>query len=155
MCFTGGVPSTSIPSLRTDSLQEENKSRRDDKPSSSHLSTLLVEIPDEEEPRDDYTVPREVHDQDAVYWITLSRAQDQGLRFWQTKSKAIIVHNLVPTDCIFLSSFSERKSNTIRKTLNPSTCAEGDTLEQLTLAAAAATLWQYVFQLREIGCGRN
>ena len=31
----------------------------------------------------------------------ISRAQDQGLRFWQTKSHAIIVHNLVPPDCIF------------------------------------------------------
>ena len=40
----------------------------------------------------DYTVPQkqynETHwkrNQDAVYWIKLSRAQDQGFRFWQTK----------------------------------------------------------------------
>ena len=28
------------------------------------------------------------HDQDAVYWIKLKRAQDLGLQFWQTKSNA-------------------------------------------------------------------
>ena len=27
--------------------------------------------------------------------------QDQGLQFWQTKSFAIITHNLVPGDCIY------------------------------------------------------
>ena len=37
---------------------------------------------------------------DAVYWIKLSRAQDQGLRFWQTKSFAIITNTTVPGDCI-------------------------------------------------------
>ena len=31
----------------------------------------------------------------------LSRAQDQGFRFWQTKSSAIIVHNPVPANCIY------------------------------------------------------
>ena len=41
------------------------------------------------------------HDQDVVYWVKLSRVQDQGLRFWQTKSHAIIVHNPLPPDCIF------------------------------------------------------
>ena len=39
--------------------------------------------------------------QDAVYWIKLSRAQDQGLQFWQTKSFAIITHSPVPGDCIY------------------------------------------------------
>ena len=39
--------------------------------------------PDEEKPRDDYTVPQKVHyqtdwthNQDVLYWIKLSRAQD-------------------------------------------------------------------------------
>ena len=43
---------------------------------------------DEEEPRDDCTFPQKVHyhrhwkrNQDAAYWIKLSRAQDQGLQF--------------------------------------------------------------------------
>ena len=39
--------------------------------------------------------------QDAVYWINLTRAQDKGLRFWQTRSRAIIVYNFVPADCIY------------------------------------------------------
>ena len=37
---------------------------------------------------------------DAVFWITLSRAQDQGVQFWQTESFAIITHDTVPGDCI-------------------------------------------------------
>ena len=36
----------------------------------------------------------------SLYWIRLSRAQDQGLRFWQTKSFAIITYATVPADCI-------------------------------------------------------
>ena len=55
-----------------------------------------------EESRDDYIVPQKVHyhshwkrSQDAVHWIKLSRAQDQGLQVWQTKSHAII-----GADCI-------------------------------------------------------
>ena len=67
-----------------------------------------MENPDEEEPRDYYTVPQNVHyhshwkhNQDSVYWVQLSRAQDQGLQFWQTKSHAIIVHSLVPADCFY------------------------------------------------------
>ena len=42
---------------------------------------------------------------DAVYWINypeiLSRAQDRGLQFWQTKSHAIIVHSSVSADRIY------------------------------------------------------
>ena len=47
------------------------------------------------------TATGKTDDQDAVYWIKLSRAQDQGLRFWKTKSIAIIVHHLVPGDCTY------------------------------------------------------
>ena len=39
--------------------------------------------------------------QDAVYWENVSRAQDHGLQLWQTKSHAIIVHSLVPSECIY------------------------------------------------------
>ena len=60
-----------------------------------------------EAPSDDFIIPRQVydhsnwtHDTDAACWVKMSRAQDQGLRFWQTKSSAIIVHNPVPADCI-------------------------------------------------------
>ena len=52
-------------------------------------------------------ITQEVHyhsnwkrNQDAVYWAKLSRAQDRGLQFWQTKSHAIFVQGPVPADCI-------------------------------------------------------
>ena len=38
--------------------------------------------------------------QDAVYWINLARAQEKGLQFWQTRSRATFVHNAVLADCI-------------------------------------------------------
>ncbi len=63
---------------------------------------------EEEEYLDNMKIPRKFHycskwkhDQDAVYWVKLEEAQDLGLRFWQTKSNAIIVYEKVPPDCIF------------------------------------------------------
>ena len=63
---------------------------------------------DKEELRDDDTVPQKMHyhshwkrNQDAVYWVKFSRAQDQGLQFWQTKSHPVIVPSPVPADCIY------------------------------------------------------
>ena len=63
------------------------------------------------EPREDQpydvTKPRQVPDRtrwkvhwNAVYWINLGSAQDQGLVFWQTLSDAIIFHNSAPADCL-------------------------------------------------------
>ena len=56
----------------------------------------------------DMTVPRKFHycsrwrhDQDAVYWRNLKKAQDLVLQFWQTKSNAVIVHDPVLPECIF------------------------------------------------------
>ena len=96
------------------------------------------ENPAEEAPSDDFTMPRKVHyhsiwkhDQDAVCWVKLSRAQDQGLRFWQTKSSAIIVHNLVPAKCIH-KVISQNGDRTLRKTLNPSACAKGERFTPVT-----------------------
>ena len=63
--------------------------------------------PEEEGPHDDYTFRKKVPYvtrwkpyQDAVFWIRLSKAQDQGLEFWQTKSFAIMTHATIPGDCI-------------------------------------------------------
>ena len=60
------------------------------------------EIPDEDASTDDPSVTRMVHyhsnwkcTQDAISCVKLSRAQDQGLRFWETKSKAIIAQIFV------------------------------------------------------------
>ena len=73
--------------------------------------------PDEEVPGDDPSKPRKVHHhskwksrQDAVYWINLARAQDKGLQFWQTRSRAIIVCSSVPADCID-KVISQKKEN--------------------------------------------
>ena len=35
-----------------------------------------------------------------MYWVRLSKAQDQGLEFWQTKSFAIMTYAAIPGDCI-------------------------------------------------------
>ena len=62
---------------------------------------------EEEEPSEDCSEPSKVHhqsrwrrEQNAVYWEKLSRAQDHGLQFWQTKSNAIIVYQSVPNHFI-------------------------------------------------------
>ena len=51
--------------------------------------------------------PRKVHfktkwklSQKAVYWIPLARAQEKGLQFWRTRSRAIVVYDSLPLDCI-------------------------------------------------------
>ena len=53
----------------------------------------------------DVSNPRKVHyqthwrpEQDAVYWVNLSRAQDCGLKFWQTQSHVIIVYHSLPKE---------------------------------------------------------
>ena len=40
------------------------------------------------------------YDQNAEDWVPLSKAQDQGLEFWQTKSFAIMTCATIPGDCI-------------------------------------------------------
>ena len=100
------VLSTSTPSLKQDSLQEENKARREDKPSSSHLSTLWVKIQMKKNPATIHQyqgrcTTTAIGTKDAVCWVKLCRAQDQGLRFGHTKSDATIVHNPVLANCIY------------------------------------------------------
>ena len=63
--------------------------------------------PEEETPHDDHAIPQKAsyvtrwkRKQDAVYWVRLQRAQDQGLEFWQTKSFAIMTYTTIPGDCI-------------------------------------------------------
>ena len=98
--------SFSIQSILENELVVGGKQSKD-RQSSSHLSTLSGKSRWRSTPvMTLQSVPKKVHyhcnwkrDQDAVYRVKLSRAQDQGLRFWQTKSRAIIVHYLVPADC--------------------------------------------------------
>ena len=35
-----------------------------------------------------------------MYWVRLSKAQDQGLEFWQTNSFEIMRYATIPRDCI-------------------------------------------------------
>ena len=84
--------------------------KEEDKESPSSLSNPLNPFgkdPDGEEPHFEYTVPQKVHyqtywkhHQDAENWINFSRAQDQGFRYWRTKSFAIITFATVLGDCI-------------------------------------------------------
>ena len=97
------------------------------------------ENPDEEELHDDYTIPQKVHyhshwerNQVAVYWIKISRAQEQGLQFWQTKSFAIITHNLVPGDCMY-RVISEKRDRVLFEKLATSRPAPKVTLKIIWL----------------------
>ena len=38
--------------------------------------------------------------QDAIHWIDPRKAQDKGRQFQQARSRAVIPHDSVPTDCI-------------------------------------------------------
>ena len=62
---------------------------------------------DEAESITDTAKPRKVQyqihwrpEQDAVYWIHLSTAQDAGLEFWHTGSNANITYQSVPKECV-------------------------------------------------------
>ena len=88
-------------------MLEDEKAKKEDRPSSSSLKSF-GDNPDEEEPSDDLSKPRKVHyyskwknTQDAVYWVNLARAHDKGLRFWQTRSQVVDVDNSVPTGYIY------------------------------------------------------
>ena len=37
---------------------------------------------------------------DAIYWMNLRKAQDKGLKNWQTRSHAMILNDSVPADSI-------------------------------------------------------
>ena len=56
----------------------------------------------------DFNVPRHAHymhkewkkHQDAVYWVDVNLAIQKGLKFYQTRSDAIILHGTLPAYCI-------------------------------------------------------
>ena len=63
--------------------------------------------PEEERAHDDLTVPQKGPSitswkptQNAVFRVRLSKAEDLGLEFWQTKSFAIMTYATIPGDCI-------------------------------------------------------
>ena len=121
--FAGVVLSAFNLSLRTDWFRVERKATK------GRQTVFFTPLnpsggdSDEEEPRDDYTVPQKVQ-YHSHCWIKLSWAQDQGLQFWQTKSHAIIAHGPVPTDLHLLISKTEieycsKDSQTLDSTPRP------------------------------------
>ena len=113
-----------LQSSKQDSSLEDDKVKKEDRPSSSHLSTYSGKNPDKEEPSDDLSKPKKVHyysksknSQDAVYWINSARAQDKGLRFWQTRSHAVIVYSSVSADCIY-KVISQKEERTLFERLS-------------------------------------
>ena len=119
--------------------------------------------PDEERPSDDFSKPREVHYhskwktiQDAVCWVNLARAQDKGLRFWQTRSNDVIVFNSVPVDCIY-EVISQQGERTLFERLSTPRPAKkiGGTQECLAISAAATAAAECCFWHQETGSKRG
>ena len=103
--FTEDAHSIWSQSWRRDSLQGEQIAEKDDK-----LCFSISWIPGETRLKNNSKVtcwtPERAHSktewkwaQDAVYWIHLAKAQEKGMTFWQTQSRAIIVHTTVPPGC--------------------------------------------------------
>ena len=74
----------------------------------------------------DIKKPRKVHyqihwrpEQEAVYWIHLSIAQDAGLEFWQTGSHAIITYQSVPKECVVKVVSESGKRELFARQLTP------------------------------------
>ena len=93
-----------------------------------------------------YDVPQKVHyhshwkrNQDAGCWIKLAKHKIWD-SFWQTKSFTIITRN--PQSCAkrlhLQSTLWERRTSTVRKTLNPKASIKSYAEKQLACAAAAA-----------------
>ena len=58
-------------------------------------------------------------EQDAVYWIHLSTAQDAGLEFWQTGSNATITCQSVPKECVVKVVSESGKRESFARQLTP------------------------------------
>ena len=58
-------------------------------------------------------------EQDAVYWIHLSTAQDAGLEFWQTGSNAIITYQSVPKESVVKIVSESGKRELFARQLTP------------------------------------
>ena len=81
---------------------------------------------DEAEAVADTAKPRKVKyqihwrpEQDAVYWIHLSTAQDADLEFWQTGFNAIITYQSVPKECVVKVVSESGKRDLFARQLTP------------------------------------
>ena len=87
--------------------RKKRTKKKEGKQSSSLLLILSTSMQTKQKLITDIKKPRKVHyqihwrpEQDAVYRIHLSPAQDSGLEFWQTGSNAIITYQSVPKECV-------------------------------------------------------
>ena len=48
---------------------------------------------------------------DAIYWITLRQAQDEGLEIWQTRTNAIFSYDAVPADRVESGKYENRRDS--------------------------------------------
>ena len=87
---------------------------------SSGLSSRSGTIRDDEEPSDDFskaeksTLSQEVEKYSGRRLLgQLGRAQAKGLRFWRTRSNAVIVFNFVPGRLHLQGDFSKKGTNFI------------------------------------------
>ena len=148
------VHSMSLQSSHQDLSLEDEKAKKEDRPSSSHLSTRSgtiwtkkhLAMTNQNREKNTITVSGQ-NTQDAVYWVNLTRAQDKGLR-----CRTCI--QFCAGRLHLQSDFSKRGTNFIRETLYASSRAEDCTEECLAIAAAAARhLWEWVFSHRATGAG--
>ena len=137
----------SLQSSNQDSLLEDEKAKKEDRPSSSHFSTHSGTIQTNKEPCDDPSKPRKVHyhgkwepRQDAVNWTNCARAQDTGLQFWP---------DLVPQ--LYIQLCASR--------LHLQSCTEDSTRECLAITAAATAAARHIAELcfghQEIGAKKR
>ena len=92
-----------------DLLLREKRSTMDDKQFSSHLSIRYLSRNHEKYAQ--ATISRNQEKNtieasgdllgDAVHWVNLARAQDEGLQFRQTRSNATVLYSSVPPECIY------------------------------------------------------
>ena len=125
-----------------DSSLEAGDARKEDRPSSSHLSTLSRTIQMKKNLART-SRSREMYTMTASGSLVrtpsnLAQAQDKGLQFWQTKSRAMIVCNPVPADCI-QKVISQKGERTLYERLDASACSEDSSQECLAITPQAAT----------------
>ena len=123
------------------------------------LNPKILTEPPEILTSDDFTKPRMEHhrskwrpSQDAVYWVNLARAHDEGLQFCPTRSNAVC--RQIASTTWFLK---KRETNFIRETLDASTTTEDCTQKLLPNAAAATAAarhcWECIPSQLEAVCG--
>ena len=67
--------------------------------------------------------------EDAVCWVDINLVMKKGLKFYQTRSNAIILHETLPADCIPKVVRMETGEVFIRKSIHVTSASTKDLLE--------------------------